>query len=275
MKTIRWIIQAANYAEKDKQQLQQACAQLGLPCIEIPVIPFAKELPPFPLDEQHENIYYGSTTMMDRLYQQYNQPLGLFYDATTFSMENYLQQWGGYMLSSEAQFMTFEEFNQAGFPAQQQFFIRPDADSKAFAGVVLEYGKIQEWYDNLSKEDTYGLTPQTKIMVGPAYHIEKEWRNYIVEGKVITSSTYQKNFKLYQSATDIPASMLAFVEARCQEYQPHAVFAMDIAKCSGEEEYYIIECGCMNSVGFYAADIKKYVEALSAYVNRQVNGQQL
>lgn len=271
MKKVRWIIQDANYANKDRAQILAACTQLEIPCLEIPVIPFAHQLPDFPLDDAYENIYYGSTTMMDRLYEHYNKPLGLFYDATTFSMENYLQQWGAHLLSSEAQFMTFEAFSKAGYPAEQQFFIRPDADSKAFAGVVLDYGKIQAWYDSLLIDDVYGLGPDTKIMVGPAYHIEKEWRTFVVQGKVVTSSTYRKDFRLYESATDIPAAMLDFVHARCQEYQPHDVFAMDIAKCSGEDEYYIIECGCMNSVGFYAADIAQYVAALSAYVYQKVN----
>ncbi len=210
--------------------------------------------------------------MMNRLYEQYDQPLGLFYNKETFSMENYLTQWGDYLLSSEAQFMTFEAFATAKYPTEQQFFMRPDADSKAFAGTVLSFGEIQKWYQQLAKNETYELGPQTKIMIGPAYHIEKEWRNFVVEGQVVTSSLYQKNFKLTKSNTAIPQSMLDFVEARCREYQPHDVFAMDIAKCSGEEEYYIIECGCMNSVGFYAADIDRYVAALSDYMRRLVGG---
>jgi hypothetical protein len=266
MKKVRWIIQDSNYSNKDRQQLITACAELGLPSVEIAVIPFAKELPPFPLDKEYENIYYGSTTMMDCIYEHYNQPLGLFYDATTFSMENYLKQWGKYMLSSEAIFTTFEAFSTGNHPEEQEFFLRPDADSKAFAGIVLKFGAIKEWYKNLTNDDLYGLGPDTKIMTGPAYHIEKEWRNYIVNGKVVTSSAYRKNFQLYKSATDIPAEMIAFVEARCKEYQPHAVFAMDVAKCSGTHEYYIIECGCMNSVGFYSCDIFQYVKALSNYV---------
>lgn len=270
MKNVRWIIQDANYANKDRIQILDACKKLEIPCIEIPVIPFAEELPKFPLDNNHENIYYGSTTMMDRVYKDYNKPLGLFYDADTFSMENYLNQWGDFMLSSEAKFMTFGEFSNLKLPPTQNFFIRPDADSKSFAGVVLAYGKIQEWYEKLLVDDIYGLGPDTKIMVGPAYHIQKEWRNYVVEGKVVTSSTYRKNFRLHKSNTDIPKEMIDFVETRCKEYQPHDVFAMDIAKCSGKNEYYIIECGCMNSVGFYASDIFKYVEALSSYVHRKV-----
>lgn len=266
MKKVRWIVQSNNYAEHDRLQIIKACKQLELPSIEVKIVPFSEELPPFPIDDEHENIYYGSTTMMNRVYLNFNQPLGLFYDEATFSMKNYLEQWGEHMLSSEAEFMTFGEFSALNHPSNKEFFIRPDADSKSFAGTVMEFGKIREWCANLEKEKSVELSPDTKIMAGPAYHIEKEWRNFIVNGKVVTSSAYRKNFELYKSAKDIPAEMIAYVEARCREYQPHDVFVMDVAKCSDEHEYYIIECGCMNSVGFYHADIFRYVEALSEYV---------
>ncbi len=41
---------------------------------------------------------------------------------------------------------------------------------------------------------------------------------------------------------------------------------MDIALCGGEDEYYIIECGNMNSVGFYHADIKKIINSVTEYI---------
>ncbi len=271
MKKVRWIIQDKNYADKDRLEIIRACDKLEIPCIEITVVPFSDSLPEFPIDDEYENIYYGSTTMMDRIYSDYNQPLGLFYDHKTFSMKNYLSQWGEHMLSSEAEIMTFNEFRNCNHPTEQEFFIRPDADSKAFPGVVLSFGKISEWYDRLINDNVVGLGAKTKILAGPAYHIEKEWRNFIVNGKVVTSSLYRKNFELKKSAKDIPQEMIEFVETRCKEYQPHDVFAMDIAKCSGVHEYYIIECGCMNSVGFYHGDIYKYVASLSEYVGNKVN----
>lgn len=262
----RWIIQDKNYATGDREQIIEACNRLNIPCEQITVVPFSTALPEFPLDNEYENIYYGSTTMMDRIYRDFNQPKGLFYNHETFSMKNYIEKWGQHMLSSEAQVLTFEAFRNADYPLGQEFFIRPDADSKSFAGMVLEFKEIQEWYDRIISENVVELNPKTKILAGPAYHIEKEWRNYIVNGKVVTSSLYRKNFNLHKSNTDIPKEMIAYVEERCKEYQPHDVFAMDIAKCKGEHEYYIIECGCMNSVGFYHCDIFKYVEALSNYV---------
>ena len=90
------------------------------------------------------------------------------------------------------------------------------------------------------------------------------WGNYVIDGKVVTSSMYRKNFKLNKDGNDIPPDMIKFVEDRCKEYMPHKVFAMDIALCGGD--YYIIECGCLNSVGLYHCDLTKLVEGLSNFV---------
>jgi len=271
MKKVRWIIQDNLIAENDRMQFQEACDKLNIEHVEITVVPFSEELPEFPVDDEYENIYYGSTTLMNNIYEQLNKPVGLFYNQDTFSMENYVDKWGDYMLSSEAEFMTMKEFANGAYPNDRKFFIRPDGDGKEFDGVVVEYGKFDEWYDKLTKCDAVGLGPDTDIMVGPAYNIGKEWRNYVVNGKVVTSSRYRNNFKLSKSGDDIPEGMIKFVEDRLKEYTPHEVIAIDIAevKDDGENKYFIIECGCMNSVGLYSSDIHKFVEALSNYVQNK------
>jgi hypothetical protein len=61
--------------------------------------------------------------------------------------------------------------------------------------------------------------------------------------------------------------MIKFVEDRCKEYMPHKIFVMDIALCG--EDYYIIECGCMNSAGFYHANMYKLITAIEDHFNKQ------
>ena len=48
----------------------------------------------------------------------------------------------------------------------------------------------------------------TKIVLGEAYNIHKEWRNYIVDGEIVSSSLYRENFNLKKSGSDIPENML-------------------------------------------------------------------
>jgi len=268
MKKVRWIIQDNLIAENDRNQFQDACDKLGIEHVEVIVVPFSDELPEFPVDDEYENIYYGSTTFMNNLHEQLN-PVGLFYNPDTFSMENYINKWGEHMLSSGAEIMKVSEFldNDRSNPCIT-LFVRPDGDGKEFDGTAANEYEIMDMIERMIKYEG-PLNEDSKILVGPAYNIHKEWRNYCVDGKVVTSSRYRENFRLSKSGEDIPADMIQFVEDRLSEYAPHEVIAIDIASVrheDGDMRYYIIECGCMNSVGFYHADIEKYVEALTEYV---------
>ena len=263
MKEARWIIQSNLSAEGgDFHKMSKVCEELGIEYQGVKVIPFSPELPEFIKDDK-ENIYYGSTTFMNNLYNQL-KPKGLFFDDKTFSMDNYLKVWNNYMLNSEGKVTTFREFCSENHPDGEEFFIRPDADDKSFNGDVKTFSEIKTFIENSTKFDNVILNEDTKILVSTPWNITKEWRNYIVNGKVVTSSMYRKNFKLHKDGNDIPQDMIKFVEDRCKEYMPHPVFAMDIALCGGD--YYIIECGCLNSVGLYHSDVKKMISAVTEFV---------
>lgn len=272
MKKARWIIQDNLIAENDRNQFQEACDKLGVEHVEVTVVPFSEELPEFPVDDEYENIYYGSTTFMNNLYKQLNKPVGLFYDHETFSMENYISKWGEYMLNCDAKIMTVKEFiRMEDVNHGEIMFLRPDGDGKEFDGQSGEVEELKSMVKRMMKYES-PMTMDSKIILGPAYNIKREWRNYIVNGKVVTNSRYRNNFRLSKSADDIPEDMIKFVEERCKEYKPHDVFAMDIAEVKDDDEYkyYIIECGCMNSVGFYHADIHKYTEAVTDYIQNKI-----
>jgi hypothetical protein len=261
MGNIRWVIQNNLIAENDLKVIQNSCKNIGVEFEEVLVVPFSSELPKFTLDNK-TNIYYGSTTFMNNIYNQLDKPIGLFYNHETFTMENYIEKWGEYMLNSESKIVTVFDILAIGYEDNEtEYFVRPNGDGKEFDGQVMKLKDLSPFLERHLKYDS-SITVNTKILVGPAYNIKKEWRNYIVDGKVVTSSLYRENFNLKKSNSDIPDSMLKFVEERLTEYQPHDNFAMDIA-VTNDGTYYIIECGCLNSVGFYHADISKIVEKVS------------
>lgn len=258
---VRWIIQQ-NIAENELDKILSACKINNIEYELVYVIPFDTQMPTFTIDDKI-NIYYGSISFINNVYKKYN-PIGIFYN-NNFSIENYINKWGSYMLSSDAIVTSFNEFSLMQHSDDSLWFIRPDADNKAFAGEVYTFDKIKNWKNSMIQCENIELDENTKIIVSEPYNITKEWRNYIVNGKVVTSSLYRKNFKLNKSNTDIPIDMVSFVEDRCKEYMPHDIFAMDIALCGGE--YYIIECGGINSVGLYASDVDILVKEISNYIN--------
>ncbi|OMP80644.1 DUF4343 domain-containing protein [[Flexibacter] sp. ATCC 35208] len=82
------------------------------------------------------------------------------------------------------------------------------------------------------------------------------------ERQQVEASKYRHYFKL-KKEEGCPDSVVAFAQARCEEYTPHDVFVMDICLCG--DEYFIVEYGGMNAAGFYKARIGDIVKGVSAY----------
>lgn len=171
------------------------------------------------------------------------------------------------MLNHGALFTTFEALiGNNEYAPGKLLFIRPDDDSKSFAGEVMRFDEIADWYKKLTVAENTHLLPETKIVVSEPYNIQYEWRLWIVNKKVVAASKYREYFRL-KKEEGCPAHVIAFAEERCREYTPHEVFVMDVCLCG--DEYFIVECGCMNAAGFYKANIQQIVVAASDYFSLQ------
>lgn len=179
-----------------------------------------------------------------------------------------MKEWGSYMLNYSAAITTIGELVNHSYDRDKLLFVRPNDDSKSFAGEVLKFGDIREWYEGVKAAENFVFSPDTKILVSEPYQIDCEWRLWIVDKNVVTASQYRKNFKL-NKVRGCPPGVISFAEERCREFTPHSVFVMDICLSAGE--YYILECGCMNGAGFYDADIDAIVRAVSEWFGNTCN----
>lgn len=260
-KNIQWVVQSNLTNTENLQDLKTACDSIGARYTEVSIIPFSPQLPVF--DIMPGNIYYGSTTFNNLLFNDERTKSGVFFNPVTFTIENYIKQWGKHMLNADAQVITFGKLVTKRYAADTLLFIRPDDDSKSFAGEVKPFSEIVKWVNQLESLGNEGLSGDTKVIVSKPYNIQTEWRLWIVNKRVIAASKYRTYFKLTKER-GCPAEVVAFAEDRCREYTPHNVFVMDICLCG--DSYYIVECGCMNGAGFYDADIGEIVESVSRYV---------
>lgn len=249
----RFVFQNNLISENDLKQIQQVCLNNKIAFEEVTVIPFVNELPQFTYDE--DNIYYGSTTFIYNLYQRF-KPKGIFFDEDAFRISNYLQRYKEHMLSHGASVTTLQEFCQSNHDNDSMWFVRPDKDDKSFDGNVMSFKKIKNWQNNVLQFDETKLTNESCIIVSKPYNISAEYRCFVIDQKVITASQYRQDFRLKKSNI-VPQEIVQFVEERCKEYVPSRAFVMDIGVSGGQP--YIIECGCINSVGFYHSDIEKII----------------
>jgi len=123
---IQWVVQQNLTNQKDLQTLVNACATLGITAIPIDIVPFTPLLPAF--DRSKKSIFYGSTTFAALVGKDPSVNAGLFFNHDHFSMQNYLEKWGQYMLNADAVITTFKDLQQSEFDAEKSFFIRPDDD---------------------------------------------------------------------------------------------------------------------------------------------------
>lgn len=257
---IQWVIQRNLTNIDDLQKLRQACDKIAVSYTEIDIIPFTDHLPDFKKDKH--SIFYGSTTMGQLIVKDSSLIKGFFFDPSAFSITNYLEKWGAHMLNYGALITSFGELISKGYDEDKMLFIRPDDDSKSFSGEVKKYSEIRSWYDRLKMFDKTSLSLESKIVVSEPYHLRYEWRLWIVNKKVVAASKYREHFKL-KKERGCPGEVIQFTEQRCLEYTPHDVFVMDI--CQSGDDFYIVECGCLNSAGFYNADIPAIVHSVTAY----------
>lgn len=259
---LKWILQKNLIKESVLQEFRQAFADLLISYEEVNVIPFSSELPVFsPADI---NVFYGSTTLMLNAYQNSHFNKGVFFDEEIFTTQRYLKEWGNHLLNNDGGIYTFQKFIQNTVDTKDEWFLRPNADDKSFAGTVLKSQEIKAWYSKIEHLKDSNFHANTKIFASSTKHIQKEWRSFIVNGKVIDISRYMFNGQLNISRTDIPQSVIQFIEERAMEFSPNPIFVMDIAL--SHSDYKIIECNCFNGTGFYNHNIKSIIKAVSDYL---------
>ena len=260
LKSIQWVVQKNLTSEDTFEQIESACLELGVSCQAVTIVPFSDMLPEF--DRTKKNIFYGSTTFGLQIMKDDTVRSGMFFNPDEFTMEVYFKHWGQHMLNFGSNVCTVADISTLSYDEDHLLFIRPNDDSKSFSGMTMTFGELRVWIENIDTSGSLQLTRHSKIVIAEPVNIKAEWRLWIVEGKVVAASKYREHFKLKKEA-GCPDQVKQFAEQRCNEFTPHDVFVMDIAFCG--DEYFIIECGCLNSAGFYAADIFKIVEQVSNY----------
>jgi len=255
MKDVRWVVDKKLLFDNDFEKFKNACDILGIEFCELDSV----------IKDEKINFYYVDIPIMKRLYIESNSSV-MFFNEKEFTMENYFNKWGENTLNLYAKFTTLNEFSKQQYNDEDFWFIKPNVEEKKFSGTILPFKKIKDWKNNIKGIYEPNIDGETKIMVSQPSIIKKEWRNYIVDGKVVTSSLYKYFFEEFKSP-DIPEEMIKFVENRCKEYQPSSVFVMDIALCG--DRYYIVECNCIHSSAPYNCDVLKLVEEITNYIKKK------
>lgn len=231
---------------------------------------FAHELE---LDPKARVMVWGSTTLGNIAVEKGWKP-GRFQNEK-FDMRYLTKRFGAYMLNNDAKFCTFGELEYNGLR-----FVRPVHDSKSFSGIVLDGSEVAEWKRGVSNaSDGYTtLTMDTPVMHAEPKNIKLEARFFIVDGTVVTGSSYRalggqimyqrvdSNNPMFYPMVEFVRSMLTVDCTKSDTCNSTPIdpidkaYVMDIGLI--EDQYKVIEINTLNSAGFYASDMKAVVRAL-------------
>ena len=258
----KWVIQKTLAGQETLRSLINAVMQNNATVELIEVIPFDSDIQYEPSDDKHP-IVYGSSTFMFGSHRHPFLKKGVFYNPETFMMSKYLQQWGSHMLNSDAIVLQTAWLSDLDWTPDRPVFIRPDDDSKSFSGMVCGYNEVVERFSRLDNSNPY-LNAESKVVVSSVKDVEREWRCFIIQGRVICASRYRIHGQTLVDETDNPESMIVFVEDVCKVFVPHDVFVIDVALFQGN--YKIVECNCFNGSGTYRHDWNIIVKALQEFI---------
>lgn len=217
-------------------------------------IPFSEQLEV--KTDRKDVFFFGSSNAGMVAKKKYDWIPGHFINEN-FTMEKYLPAFGHHMLNSDGAIQSVKEtcdnierLNQGFYTA----FFRPVDDGKAFTGELftgaqwLAYAK-----DNKELEDV-------KILIASPKKTQQEIRCWMVDGEPVTISQYKIGSRGNYLNMDHNDEAIIFARKMAKIFQPARAFCLDI--CLYNDEYYIVELGCINHCGFYDSNMGKFIDAL-------------
>ncbi len=239
-----YIIQENVFRESHYDRIVTTVQRLSL---DYEIVRLSGEREDFDFKTNRKDVFCFGAMKLARLARKLDwHPGSLMNDNHDF--EVYGSYWNKYMLNSDSKIQTIRDkidFNHG------HLFIRPTLDNKTFTGKVFSK---KEWEALIPK-----LPDHLTIQVARPKTILQEIRCWIVGGKVVTASTYKiGEAVIYREYEDTDG--LDFAKNMVDIFQPAKAFVLDI--CLTANGWHIVEMNCINSAGFYAADLQRLVISL-------------
>ena len=96
----------------------------------------------------------------------------------------------------------------------------------------------------------------------PGKRIYREYRFFVVNGKVVTGSQYRVGLRVFSTECN-EKDVIRYAQKMVDLWSPDVGYVLDIADTP--EGFKVIEVNCLNASGFYACDMGKVVFALEEF----------
>ena len=257
---MQWILQEF----EDSAKLAGALNRLGIPFTWHKVVPFAGTLLPEPdVGDPNAVVMFGSYSFW-RYAEAHNLRPGVF-RIRPFILE---APWHPYLLNgTDARILRLRDVPEQVADDGSSWFLRPVEDSKEVPGRVVAAGDIVSLARNVLALDESeipigSLRHDTRLMLTRPARIHREWRLWVVHGRIVTYSLYKDGSRVVYRH-EIEQDVLEFAQVLADAnpaYSP--AYVMDV--CRTDQGLRMVETNCLNAAGFYAADVANLVVAIEA-----------
>jgi len=273
-----YIVQENTFRERHYQTLIDNLERWSLPYEVVRIFPFVdkivavKDIPEeeYNLDDIPDfvpptnNVFIFGAVKLSRICRERGwTPGSLLNDNHDFVV--YKEHYREHLLNWDSQVIKLTD--EIDWKEDEIKFIRPTQDTKAFTGAVFTR---HEWEDrkehNLHNFRNENFNENTLIQVSSLKNIFKEIRFWVVDGKVVTGSTYRVGRDVQYSRQLVDPAAYDFAQQMVDIFQLADAFVIDV--CQTDNGWKIVECGCINSAGFYDSDITKMLAAVEDTFNR-------
>jgi hypothetical protein len=261
---MHWIIQDNLHHEAGHTNLLHTLERFDIPHTQVKVVPFSAGLP---LSERIQPLVHpdgpvmvcGSISLAQVAAQAGWTP-GSFYNEN-HDYRVWQEHLADHLLNAHSVVCRFVDVDDRW----DEFFIRPCGDTKSFTGNCYDYVEFDTWRRRVvDLHETYTtLDADTMVMYSPIKQIYREARFFVVDGEVVTASTYKIGARGHHTA-EVPPSMWDYARRMVRKWQPARAYVMDLALTDDADDGYnkIVEFNCINASGFYQIDMQKFVMAI-------------
>ena len=250
---MHWIIQENIFKPENARRLIEVLDRYALPWTAVTIPRSTFEIEP---DIRPEGKVYvcGAVKMAEIARRQGWAPGSFLNDHFDFAL--WQEKLGDELLNHSVEIGKLGELSS---PRWNPFFIRPAEDNKAFDGQVMDAEHLDAFRRDPRNQSLLSLS----VVVAPIRNILREQRLFVVGNKLVTGSVYKLGGKPYLSQM-IEDDVLQYARHIIQTWIPAESCVIDIARVDEGlgDNLRVIEFNNINSSGFYAADVAKYVEAV-------------
>ena len=252
-----YLIQKNIFQDPRYDEIFHVMKALNLPFQEVSFQPNSTELN---IETTRKDIFVYGSVKLAKTATNYDWKPGSFY-GNNHEYEKYSVGYGANILNHGSFIKQFSEaFN---WDTNQTLFIKPSKDAKVFTGKVFSKPEWEDFvYNTLNSNEDSRVDGTTQIQISKSHNVIKEARVWIINRKVITSSYYLFHGNV-EYEENVSEDGLRFAKEMADLYNVADAYVMDI--CKTHNGWKIMEVNCINSAGFYKADVKAIIIALEKF----------